>query len=451
MSSSDCSSGEFTFSITYTSLSIICALIITYFAVRLIHWHISQRTKPGRSSDSWSFWSSIVFIILSIGILIKCAIHSLSNCNAVSVESSTHNLIFDVIFSDLYVIQLYILWIVLLIRLHSALSATPYHLSRLCIRIYAALILMFPLFTALLCVPSLYTIFLVLSLSAGIFMTLSIVLLYLLKLIQVFSSSVITASVDPEHHDKDHIESDSLKSHQIGPDHDRHRNHNQNHRAILTRLSVLSLTSCCCSLSVLFVLILDFVFAVYSVQYLHQRRFLEAVHLLDVMVTAVCIVMMQSDGDIDADPFVATTYHRLCGCMDRVCRFWCSQLADPTVSGGSAHLLPVDAMRKLKVQPVSVTLQRPTSDLDHLHRHIENGNLSEMERMVRSDRNDRKNVDHRYWSDYKDVDLDHRSLPPLKLKGDSERIHDELERSGFDPKYIKRAMAVYEVFSVDVP
>ena len=503
-SSSSCTSGELAFSITSTVISLLCALIITYFTVRLIQWYRCSKTRS-IPPDPWSFWSSILYLALSIGILLKCVLHSLSNCHSLTVAASTHSLVFEVIFSDLYVFQLYALWIVLLIRIYFILSATPFRVTRLSIRLYSILILLCPLVTALLCIPSLYTIFLVLSLSIGIFMTLSIVLLYLFKLIQVFSVNDALNGNPANALNQNGLNPDDLKSLKSEDTEQRQ----MRYRSQLTRHSLLAVISCSASLIVLFILILHFIFAVYSVHYQYQQRFLETVHLIDVVVTALCIVMMNGDHS-ESDSLRLSMYYRLCGCVDAVCQYWCTQLVDPTVTSDSAHLLPVDALQKIKAQRVSVTLQRPTSDLEHLHSHhiqhvapnekhqFIDSVESEREQMVsemarnskfqfepeiapqtalrtaprnvpraipskftksrkstkriraasnpQRSRNTLKVRDHRYWRDRGDIDLDHKSLPPLKLKGDSEKLHDRLRRNGFDPKYIKRAMAVYEVF-----
>merc|ERR1712087_1103420 len=101
-----------------------------------------------------------------------------------------------------------------------------------------------PFLTLLLAVPSLFTIFVVLGLSGGIFITLSIAIVYIFKLIQVYTRY-------SEYTDTESTEVNS----------------NVDLVGVITKNAILVMLSTSFSLLILFVLIMNFIFSVYSVQY----------------------------------------------------------------------------------------------------------------------------------------------------------------------------------------
>ena len=208
-------------------------------------------------------------------------------------------------------------------------------------------------------------------------------MLSLHSLNQVFSSSMTAVPLDVD-----------------DPEHPKQRR--IDYRAQLTRHCLLAVTSCSASLVVQFVLILHFIFSVYSVRYRHRRRVLEAVHLVDAAITGLCIVMMVHS---------ATTYRAVCGCMDSLCRRCCTVLVDPSISAAPSHFEPVLAAtttQKIEAQRVSVTLQSPNSDLDQLHRHhAANGDIDGAA--------NGHDAEHRYWSQFESIDLESECRPFLTV------------------------------------
>eukprot|EP01083_Nonionella_stella_P041735 113048_1 len=183
--SSSCSVGNHAFAIGYTLVSSLFTIIIISLSQCLIRGR--RITKPTERTHPLVFYSALIFVFVSIVILCKCVLYGLSLCSYFTTfNASLSHLVFDIIFADLYVFQLYLLWIVLFIRLYYIFHSTPYSLSAVTIRIYCVIFIFSPLLTLLLAMDSFYNIFIVLGLNGGIFITLSIVILYIFKLVQVY-------------------------------------------------------------------------------------------------------------------------------------------------------------------------------------------------------------------------------------------------------------------------
>eukprot|EP01083_Nonionella_stella_P041737 113050_1 len=184
--SSSCSVGNHAFAIGYTLVSSLFTIIIISLSQCLIRGR--RITKPTERTHPLVFYSALIFVFVSIVILCKCVLYGLSLCSYFTTfNASLSHLVFDIIFADLYVFQLYLLWIVFFIRLHYIFHSTPYALSAFTIRIYSFIFICSPLFTLLLTIESFYYIFIVLGLIAGLFITLSMIILYIFKLIQVYT------------------------------------------------------------------------------------------------------------------------------------------------------------------------------------------------------------------------------------------------------------------------
>eukprot|EP01083_Nonionella_stella_P247223 857399_1 len=132
--SSSCSTGKHVFAICYTLVSSLFTVILMSLCWSLTcGYRMSKRQTP-----SWLFYSAFMFVLISLVILCKCILYGLSLCSYLIVfDRATHTLVFDIIFSDLYVVRLYLLWIVLFIRLYYIFCLTPYALSVVTIRIYS--------------------------------------------------------------------------------------------------------------------------------------------------------------------------------------------------------------------------------------------------------------------------------------------------------------------------
>ena len=335
LSSDNCSIGRHGYAIGYSFISSIFTLTIIYLLIKLIIEY--RRNDILNRPPKWLFYTGLIFILITIIILIKCIIYGLSHCQYIIIAESRQEIIFNVIFRDLYVIQLYFLWIVLFIRLYYIFNSTGYRLSKLTIRIYSSIFIFSPILTVLLSVNSLYTIFIVLGLSGGIFITLSIIILYIFKLIQVYTRYT-------EYQEHQNIDND-----------DNIESSKQNNLGLLTTITkntILVIISTLFSLLILFILIMNFIFTVYKIKYGYQQEFLDICLLLDVYITTLCLIFQYK--------YLHSSYEYFCGCIDIVCRYYCNQFVNPSNLLYNNHSLqPISATNPSQLPRVSIELRPP--------------------------------------------------------------------------------------------
>eukprot|EP01083_Nonionella_stella_P151119 482481_1 len=392
--SSSCSTGRHVFAIGYTLVSSIFTLIIMSLCWSLIRGYRIGNNKKGRT-PSWLFYSALIFVVISVVILCKCILYGLSLCSYFLVlDASLHHLVFDIIFSDLYVIQLYLLWIVLFIRLYYIFLGTPYALSVVAIRIYCVIFIFSPL---LLCVLFwFYKIFIVLGLSGGIFITLSMIILYIFKLIQVYT----------------HGSDDELL-------------------ATITKNTILIMICTLFSLLILFILIMNFIFSVYAISYGYQQQFLDICLLLDCYISTCCLIFQFKS--------LHPKYEYFCGCVDVICRYYCAQFVSapppaPDDSKSNNHLtVPLGVLSESEVSPSYHKkkaeiefVDLPSLPLDGVrgsHRAILSNYTAH-------------NPHYHALNEEKETEL-------VVVSGSAEDMLHVLLNAGFDKHYIERSLAVY--------
>eukprot|EP01083_Nonionella_stella_P041736 113049_1 len=254
--SSSCSVGNHAFAIGYTLVSSLCTIIIISLSWCLIRGY--RITKRKERAPSLLFYTSLIFVFISTIILCKCILYGLSFCSYFTVlNTSQSHLVFDIIFADLYVFQLYLLWIVFFIRLCHIFHSTPYALSAFVIRIYSIIFIVSPLLIILLAIESFYNIFLFLALSGGILITSSLIILYILKLILVYT----------------------------------HDDENNKLLAMITKNTILAVIGTLFSSLILIILFINFIFSVYGVSYVYQQQFLHICLLFDCYITTYCLIL----------------------------------------------------------------------------------------------------------------------------------------------------------------
>ena len=334
---SDCSTGRHGFAIGYTLTSFIFSLTIIYLLIKLFVEY-RNNLKINRP-PKWLFYTNLIFILISLIVLTQCIIYGLSHCEYIQISSDISEIIFNIIFRDLYVIQLYFLWIVLFIRLYYIFIDTPYSLSKLTIRIYSIIFIFAPVLTVLISVNDLYTIFIVLGLSGGIFITLSIIILFIFKLIQVYTRY-------SEYQEHQNIDDDNdlnlAKEENIGL------------LTIITKNTILVIISTLFSLLILFILIMNFIFSVYNVKYGYQEQFLDICLLLDIYITTICLIFQFK--------YLHQSYEYFCGCIDIVCRYYCNQFVNPAhLNMHNYSLQPISATNPSQLPRVSIELRPPNN------------------------------------------------------------------------------------------
>ena len=295
-----------------------------------------RRNQKINRPPKWLFYTNFIFIFLSFIVLSQCIIYGLTHCQYIIIDTDTQQIVFNIIFRDLYVIQLYFLWIVLFIRLYYIFIDTPYTLSKLTIRIYSIIFIFSPVLTVLLSVDSLYTIFIVLGLSGGIFITLSIIILYIFKLIQVY-----TRYSEYQEHQNPANDLQNAKQENIGL------------LTTITKNTILVIISTLFSLLILFILIMNFIFSVYNVKYGYQQQFLDICLLLDIYVTTICLILQFN--------YLHTSYEYFCGCIDIVCRYYCNQFVNPSNLSHLNSLQPISATNPSQLPRVSIELRPPNN------------------------------------------------------------------------------------------
>ena len=339
---SDCSPGRHGFAIGYSLTAGLFTLTILYLVIKLIIEY--RRNSKINRPPKWLFYTNLIFILISIIVLTQCIIYGLSHCEYIIISKDVQDIVFNIIFRDLYVIQLYFLWIVLFIRLYYIFIDTPYTLSKLTIRIYSIIFIFAPVLTVLISVKDLYTIFIVLGLSGGIFITLSIIILFIFKLIQVYTRY----SEYQEHQNLDNGNDDlqNAKQENIGL------------LTTITKNAILVIISTLFSLLILFILIMNFIFEVYKVQYDYQAQFLDICLLLDIYITTICLIFQFK--------YLHPSYEYFCGCIDIVCRYYCNQFVNPAHLNHIHSLQPISATNVSQLPRVSIELRPPNNGNNNL-------------------------------------------------------------------------------------
>ena len=307
MSASSCTAGEQAFAGGYVLLGTLFTISIIHESTKLVHRYNNSESAPYKLSKTpfKLFLISIIFIILCIIGLIKCILYGLIHCDYILLSSSFKSIVFETIFTDLYAIQLYFLWIVLLIRLYFTFKNTPYQLSSLVIRIYSAIFVALPLLFILIIIPDLYALMIVFSFSLSIFITLSIIIVYCFKLFQVY-----------RYH----------SSYKLTKDYQQYILQNDiDLLTIVTKSTVLTLISTLFSFLILLILIFIFVFTVYEIEIRYQTMILDLCLLLDTYITAICVILQFK--------YLHSKYQFCCNCIDVICRYYCNKYLnnDPTI------------------------------------------------------------------------------------------------------------------------
>merc|ERR1712154_680932 len=115
---------------------------------------------------------------------------------------------------------------------------------------------------------------------------------------------------------------------------------------IITKNTILIIISTLFSLLILFILIMNFIFSVYSIKYGYQQQFLDICLLLDVYITTICLIFQFKSSH--------RSYEYFCGCIDIVCRYYCNQFVDPNIVN---NVKPISD--NLVKQRVSIELRPP--------------------------------------------------------------------------------------------
>eukprot|EP01083_Nonionella_stella_P112691 331814_1 len=256
--STSCSVGTHVFvivSILLSSLSTVIIISLCWCLIRGYHVNDEQNHPPPRP-PLWLFYSALIFVFLSIIILCKYILYGLSLCSYFTMLDAYFTRLFDIIFAGLYMFQLYFLWILLFIRLYYILYETSCALSVVTIRIYSIIFIFSPLLTILLTMEAFYNMFTVLGLTGAIFITLSISVLYIFKLIHIYcivhDNAVLLATI--------------------------------------ARNTILVIICMLFSSFILFVLIMDFIFSVYVIPYGYQQQVLDICRLLDCSIRTCCLM-----------------------------------------------------------------------------------------------------------------------------------------------------------------
>eukprot|EP01083_Nonionella_stella_P097339 273589_1 len=288
-----CSVGSHVFAIGYTLVSSLFTITIISLSWSLIRGYRITKAYTQERTPSLLFYSALIFVFASIIILSHCILYGLSFCSYFTVlDASLSHLLFDIICTNLYVFQLYLLWIVFFIRLYYILRATAYALSVVIIRIYCAFFIISPLLTILLAIESLYitSIFIFFGLIGAILITSSLMILYILKLLLVYT----------------HDDEDSALL------------------TTITKNTILTVISTSFSSLILIILLMEFVFSVYNDEYnvppKHQEQFLHICFLLDCSITTCCLIFQFQS--------LHSKYACFCGRIDAICRHCCKQFVN---------------------------------------------------------------------------------------------------------------------------
>ena len=297
MAASSCTAGEQAFAGGYLVLGTFFTLSVIHECTKLIHRYRNSLHYKLSPTPLWLFIVSLIFIFLSIMSLIKCILYGLVHCEYIFLSDSFQTTVFDTIFTDLYAIQLYFLWIVVLLRLYYTFKNTPYQLSKITIITYCIIFILLPLLSPLMFIPTLYDIMIVLSFSISVFISLSVIIVYCFKLFQVYRS---------------HIPYQSTKQYQqyiLQNDLDL--------LSIITKSTILTLIATLFSFLILLILVFVFVFTVYKIDLRYQQIIFDLCLLLDSYITAICIILQFK--------YLHSKYQFCCNCIDVLCRYYCNK------------------------------------------------------------------------------------------------------------------------------
>lgn len=380
----ECTAGEQAFAGGYVLLGSLLTLSVIHEVSKLIHRYKANGGN-GLSLNrcpKWLFWISFIFLFLCILTLIKCILYGLVHCNYIYLSDSFKYIVFNIIFIDLYGIQLYFLWIVLLIRLYFTFKNTRYQLNKLTVKIYCIIFISLPLLFPSILLSSFYDIFIVLSFSFSIFITLSIIIIYCFKLFQVYrynSNYKLTKEYQQYIHKND---LDLL--------------------TIITKTTILTLISTLFSFLILLVLIFIFVFNVYSINIKYQQQLLDICLLLDTYITSICVILQFK--------YLHSKYVFCCSCIDVICRFYCNKYLnnDPNMP------IPRGIVEENRI---SIALHSPRHNGKNYHNHNPPNAMIRRKQRVMSDTDNNDQSGYYSNSDGGYISSDDEVLSqPLKKK-----------------------------------
>eukprot|EP01084_Bolivina_argentea_P110616 197459_1 len=298
MSVTQCTSSQQLFAGAYVLLGSLFTISILHQFAKLMHKHILFKTKTRKLL----FITSVIFIVINIVILIKCIIYGLVHCDYIQLSDTFQTIVFETLFQDLYVIQLYFLWVVLLLRLYYSFLGTTFELSKSAIKIYSIIMILLPITSLITISSQLYSIFIVLSFSLSIFMTLSIIILYCFKLIQI----------------------NRYKSYQNSIEYKQYTNNNNgiDLLTIITKQTILLLISTALSFITIFSLIFVFLFNSFANEQqtsnLSRQQFLDFCLLSDCYITSICILLQFN--------YLHSKYTSYCICIHLWFIYYCNKL-----------------------------------------------------------------------------------------------------------------------------
>eukprot|EP01083_Nonionella_stella_P294270 1000495_1 len=292
--SSLCTTGEQGFAGVYVLLGCLFTVSVIYESTKLIYRYLDQSSITIARTPKYLFYFSMLFVFISISSLIKCILYGLIQCNDTS--SSLNMILIHTISQDLYVIQRYILWLVLMMRLYDTFKHTPFQLTKLTIQMYSVTFLFLPFICFLWISPSTYDLFIAISYSLSIFITLSIVILFCYKLVQF----------------NRHKEWHNTKQY-----YDYTKTHGLDLLTVITKYTILVLIATLFSFAMLLILITIFVFNVYEVSLMGQQQLVDVCFLLDAYISNICILFMFK--------YLHRKYVFCCSCLDTLCKRNCNK------------------------------------------------------------------------------------------------------------------------------
>eukprot|EP01083_Nonionella_stella_P083753 231643_1 len=288
---SDCTARQQGFAGAYVLLGCVFTFSIIWESIKLIYRYRNQQSII-RPTPRYLLYFSMLFVFVSVLSLIKCIFYGLIQCNYITISANMS--LIHTISQDLYVIQLYILWLVLMMRLYETFRETPFALTKLTIQMYTVVFVLLPFICFLWISPSTYDLFIVISYSLSIFITLSIVILFCYKLVQL-------NRYGDWHKSKQYSEYTSR--------------HGVDLLSLITKHTILVVVATLFSFAMLLILITIFVFSVYDVSLQGQQQLLDVGLLLDAYCTTICVLFTFE--------YLHRKYEFCCSCLDAVCKHNC--------------------------------------------------------------------------------------------------------------------------------
>ena len=394
-----CSIGDHLFSILFLIAATFCFVSVFYGLCKFIQVDVSP-TKL-------LFHTQSLFLIISMLLILNLILYGCTKCNYMLFPMSQlmQTVLFDKILTILYMLQLYFLWLVLLARIYCVFRKSHLKISKKILLLYSLLLITFPSILPIVVIQEFHDIFSIISLVIALFITLSISIQFIRKLIEIEK-----LNKKPESMDKNSI------------------------LFVIIKSSLLATISAICNVMLIVILCIN-----QSVN-LYKSPLFDSILLIDVYTTTIYIILSCN--------FCKNLYFKMCGGVHSKCYsiFWIKMVV-PKLAYHDSLLFASTEIAELKPPAPIIQISTDNQQIEDSQENMPE--ISEIDIVSDGVNDEEMDIKTDQRSICMDIDMDNCQKKTQENKYKELRFDTNIDylllKDGYSRKYIARAFKVYQV------